>query len=330
MSVLDVFSSDAFGLISMTEAINALPYKPSRIGDMGLFASQGITTTSVMIEERNGILALLPTRRRGEPPSVGTGPGRTARSFTVPHIPHEDTIRPEDVQNVRAFGSSDETAGVAKVVNDRLSIMRQSHEVTEEYHRIGAINGTILDSDGATTIYDLFTEFGVVETEVDFVLDDAATDVRAKCLEVIRAVESGLGAAAYDHIHSFCDANWFEAFVGHPYIRDAYHRWRDSENLRNDPRKGFVFGGITFEEYRGTVSGVDFMPSDTARFFPVGVPSLFVSYYAPADFMETVNTVGIPVYAKQEPLPMNRGIRLHTQSNPLCLCTRPACLIKGT
>lgn len=328
--MLDIFATDAFTLQSLTAAINLLPYKPSRIGEMGLFRGQGITTTSIQIEEKAGILALLPTRRRGEPASLGTSEKRTVRALAVPHIPHEDAVRPEDVQNVRKFGSEDVLDGVTSVVNDRLTIMRQNHEVTEEYHRMGALHGNILDSDGVTVIYNLFTEFGVVETSVAFNTAVATTDIRARCLAVKRALEVSLGALAYDHVHAFCGATWFEAFIGHPYVQDAYHRWQDSANLRNDPRQGFEFAGIIFEEYRGTVSGVDFINASQARFFPVGVPNLFVTYYAPADFMDTVNTIGLQVYARQEALSMNRGVMLHTQSNPLALCLRPACLIEGT
>ncbi len=56
----------------------------------------------------------------------------------------------------------------------------------------------------------------------------------------------------------------------------------------------------------------------------------FETVFAPADFTETVNTIGKEVYAKQEPRKFNRGIDLHTQSNPLPICYRPGELVKGT
>ena len=49
---------------------------------------------------------------------------------------------------------------------------------------------------------------------------------------------------------------------------------------------------------------------------------------APADFNETVNTLGQLLYAKQEPRKFERGTDLHTQSNPLPMCHRPALLVK--
>ena len=51
-------------------------------------------------------------------------------------------------------------------------------------------------------------------------------------------------------------------------------------------------------------------------------------YFSPADFNETVNTLGQPVYAKQEPRKFERGTDLHTQNNPLPMCHRPGVLVK--
>jgi len=151
-----------------------------------------------------------------------------------------------------------------------------------------------------------------------------------KCIDVARAIEEALGAQMYTGIHCFCGADWFDALISHEYVKDAYHRFQDSVNLRNDPRKGFEFAGIMFEEYRGSVGGVSFVDSSTAHFFPTGVSGLFKTWNAPADFIETVNTIGLPIYAKQERMKFDKGIEIHTQSNPLCLCNRPSVLIKGT
>jgi hypothetical protein len=67
-----------------------------------------------------------------------------------------------------------------------------------------------------------------------------------------------------------------------------------------------------------------------AYLFPVGVPGLFQQYNAPADFVETANTIGLPRYAKQAvDQQFARWVMLHVQSNPLPICTRPRVLIKG-
>jgi len=87
-------------------------------------------------------------------------------------------------------------------------------------------------------------------------------------------------------------------------------------------------GGIFFENYRGKIGSTNFISDTEAQIFPVGAPSLFQTINAPADYIETVNTVGLPFYAKQERMAFDRGISINTQSNPLNVCTRPRTLIK--
>jgi hypothetical protein len=102
-------------------------------------------------------------------------------------------------------------------------------------------------------------------------------------------------------------------------------------------RNGFAFGSIVFEEYVGKASYLDgagisqtrdFIAEGEAHAFPLGTVDTFATYFAPADFNETVNTLGQLLYAKQEPRKFDRGTDLHTQSNPLPMCHRPAMLVK--
>lgn len=335
--LLDIFSGSAFDVMSLTDSINRIPYKPSRIGKMGLFESKGVISTMVAVEEKDGVLSLLPTKARGGIPSVAAAEGRTVRNFVVPHIPLDATVRADEVQGIRAFGSDDALQGVAQVVNDKIASMRQSHEVTLEYHRLGAIKGLVLDADGTTVIHNMFTEFGCTQSVISEGVHNNAFDftaatpaVKATCMEIVREIEANLGGMPYDHIHAFCDATFFDALTNEAGVVAAYARWEDGRALRDDMRKGFTYAEITFEEYRGGIGTVPFIEAGYAYFFPVGVPGLFTTAFAPADFIETVNTVGKPLYAKQQVMDFDKGIMIATQSNPLCLCTRPMALIRMT
>jgi hypothetical protein len=362
----------------LTNAILKLPYKPARLGELGLFQDKSVPTLTVVIEEKNGVLALLTTQERGSQSPAAKRTMRKARSFVIPHIPYDDQVLATDVQGVRAFGSENETYTVAGLVNDRLMEMRQAHEVTLEWHRMGALHGVILDADGQSVIFNLFNEYGLGtpgtwavpvgyssgytagpdtggdfefgagqyyldiggypstiaglnagQHQYTFVFSDPTTNMRALCISIQRDIEKTLGMANYDHIHAFCGANFFDSLIDHDDIRATYLNWFQAQSLRQDLRKGFEYGGIVWENYRGLVSGQQFQDANSAIIFPVGVPNLFQVYYAPADFVETVNTMGLPLYAKQEPLPFNRGITIHTQSNPLAMCCRPLVLVKG-
>lgn len=335
MPTLDIFSNSAFSLTSLTDAINKVPFVPGRLGQLGIFDESGVSTTSVMIEEREGSLSLIETSPRGAPATQNLHNKRKARSLVVPHIALEDTVLADEIQNVRAFGTENALEGVQNVVNLRLAEMARKHDATLEHLRIGAIKGQVLDADGTSVLYDLFGEFGVTQhTEIDFDLDNATPAkgaVRKKCHDVVRKVEDELGAAPYTYVHAFCSATFFDDLVSHPEVEESYRRYQESAFLRAGlVRKSFEYAGITFEEYRGKVGSVDFIADGKAHFFPVGVPGLFRQYNAPADFVETANTIGLPRYAKQAvDQEFGRWVKLHTQSNPLPICTRPKVLIKA-
>ncbi len=330
MLTLDIFNNEAFRTRELTDAVLGVDYVPNRIGAMGLFEEKGVSNHLIEIEEKNGTLRLLQTQPRGGPAPVAHRSKRNLIPFRIPHIPLEDAVLAEEIQGVRAFGTADQLETVKDKVMERLAEMRQSFEATHEYHRIGAIKGIVYDADGTSVLTNLFTAFGLTQTSVAFALGTTTTDVREKVLTVVRAIETALGGVPYTSVRAFCGKTWFGKLIKHTDVKEAYALWRDGEARRNDPRAGFELAGCTFEEYRGRVNGQDFISDDEAAFYPVGVPGLFKMYYGPADFMETANTPGVAVYAKQERMDLDRGVRLHCQSNPLAICTRPAVLVKGT
>lgn len=329
-NVLNVFTGDAFSCVAMTESINKVPYKPSRLAS--LFKFKGVETTSVAIEEKAGKLSLIPAKKRNSGETTkASSVRRKERVLSCVHLPFEDAVYADDVQNVRAFGSADKLETIADKVNDKLESMRGSHEVTHEYHRIGAIGGIVLDADGSTELYDLFDEFGLTKQVIDFALDDPLTNVKFKCSEVTRYIEGKLGAQTYSGITAQCGAGFWNMLVSHPAVVKAYERSQEGKFLREDQRTtGFEFCGIFFEAYRGSIGSVPFIPDGKARFYPEGVTGLFAHWGAPANWQETVNTTGLPVYAKQVPMRGDIGVDLWSQSNPLIVCTQPEVLVEGS
>jgi hypothetical protein len=93
---------------------------------------------------------------------------------------------------------------------------------------------------------------------------------------------------------------YYDAFVAHPKIETAFDRWENGSFFRDDLRsRGFTYQDVLWQEYHGSIGGVDFIDSDEAYLIPLGVQDLFIVRNAPADYMETVNTTGLPYYAKQ-------------------------------
>lgn len=326
------FNNPAFEMAELTKAINLLPNNYGRLREMKIMPVKGVRSRTVIVEMKNGILTLLPTKPVGSPGTVHKMAKRNVRSFVVPHIPHDADILPEEYDGLRSFGSEDDVMALSQLMNDKLQSMRVNHGITLEHLRMGALKGEILDSDGST-IYNLYDEFNITPFEVDFELSDVDTDVKQKCIDLLRHMEDNLLGEAMRGVHVLVSQEFFDALVDHPKVREAYERWRDGELLRTDMREGFNFAGVTFEEYRGRSLDIEgntrrFIAASEGHAFPMGTLNTFETLVAPADFIETTNTIGQLLYAKQEERKFGRGIDIHTQSNPLPICYRPAVLVK--
>ena len=328
------FDNPGFSMASLTAAINLLPNRYGRLEQLGLFPARPVRTRQIVVEERNGALNLLPTQTVGGPATLNIRDKRKLRSFVVPHVPLDDVVLPEEVQGVRAFGLETEMESVASVLAYHLQSMRNKHAITLEHLRMGALKGVILDADGSV-LHNLYVDFEIPAKTVNFALNVDTTNVRNKCVEIIGHIEENLRGEFMTGVRCLCSPEFFEKLVGHAKVEKAYENYAQGAMLRDDVRTGFAFGGVVFEEYRGQASNVAgsvvrFIAAGEAHCFPLGTIDTFGTYFAPADFNETVNTLGEPIYAKQEPRKFERGTDLHTQSNPLPMCHRPGVLVKLT
>jgi hypothetical protein len=334
MPSLDIFNTDAFSVSSLTAALNK-PTEgqavPSVIDALFLPGERGISTTTAWVERRGDTLALVPAAERGAPGDTVSSARRDAVPFNAIHLPTVGGINADQVQNVRAFGSESEQQVVERLVQDELERMRRNLAATITYHRMGAIKGQVLDANGSSVLLDIFTAFGVSQQTMSMELDQSGTDVRAMILKAKRLSEKAIaGSAVVDGYVALCGESFFDLFIDHETTKAAFDRWMDGEMLRNDPRSGFSFGGVVWRELYGRVGAVDFVGENDAYLIPLGVPDLFITRWAPADYMESVNTLGIPYYAKQELRRMGKGVDMEAQSNPINLCTRPRAVIKLT
>ena len=337
MSFLNPFAGSGFDVISMTMAINRIPDVARYIGfleRMGIFTPYPITTVNFAAEEYAEKLNLLVSQPRGGvAPKNETGKAKL-RDFRVPHFPLEDVIKPDEIQGVRAFGTENQVTTAEAVMSKKLAQIRKKHDLTKEWMRMHCLKGIVLDGDGSTLL-NLFQEFQITAPSViDFALQDNATDVNAKVRSVINYIEDNLLGDVYTGILGLCSRTFYDAFIGHPTVREAYTYFSTPQPLSADVSKNFTFAGVTFIPFNANTTSPDgtvrkFVTDHSVHFIPQGTQNTFVEVNAPADFMETVNTPGLPFYAKQEPMKYNRGIEVHTQMNYLPFCARPELLIRG-
>jgi len=333
MVMLDIFNNSAFSTVELSEGIQNTPNNYGRVGQMGLFMPKPVRTTTVSIEINNGVLSLIESSARGSAGAVNKRGKRSLKSFSVPHFSLSDTILADDVQNIRAFGNTGELEATVDFINERMSEMSSKHDITEEWLKVTALRGTVLDADGSVLL-NLFTDFGVSETVKFFNFASDTADIKKTALDVKRHIEQSLKGDTMTGVHALCSSSFFDKLTSHPVVEAAYAYQQGITAQRNDLRKGFTWQDITFEEYVGTATDADgtdhpFIPDGDVRFFPVGTNSTFRQYWAPADMMQFVNTPGAPRYASIEMLDHDKGIEVQTQMNPLPICMRPAVLVRG-
>lgn len=324
-----------FDCTEMTAAVNKLPALP--VYFRRLFEVKGVKTTTVSLDIRKGRIVLIGDSERNTAPEslAGRGAKREWMHLSCAHLAMSDTLAPEDLQDVRAFGST-EPISVAEVYNDKMQQLKDNLAATMEFHRLGAIKGVVLDANGTTVLHDIFNTFGVTKKKMDISFPKTAADdanpILTSILNAKRHVEAAMGGTPFSHIECIIGSDAYDMLTSHKLVREYFERWLSNrENFgNNDYRKrGFPYGGLTFVERSDVVGGQTMVAAKKGHVYPVG-PGIFKQYHAPADWMETVNTIGLEYYARMDEKPKGRGFDLEVQSNPLTLCTYPEALVELT
>lgn len=338
---MDIFNDDAFSLVSMTAAIEKMPNVPTFLGNLGIFGEgEGVATNTVTIEQRGMTLSLIPTSQRGTEPPMGTTDKRTLRNFSIPRIAKSDQVFAHEIQGVRSFGTEGELVTAARLIAQKQAKLLTEVELTLEYHRLGAIQGILIDSDGST-LYNYFTEFGITApTEIDFDLDNAAAAEGALMLKIQaakRAAIRALGASYVPGVTKFlwlCGDTFYDQFTSHPDVRVTYKNWEAAASLRGSVGAAFDtfrFGEMDWHNYQGTDDNSTVaIPATKAKLIVQGVPGLYRRVNGPHSSLSTANTIGRPIYSSLiRDEKRDEWVQPEVYAYPLHICTRPEVLLSG-
>lgn len=340
MATMDIFNSDAFSMVSLTEALNEQEFQPSFLRNRGIFTPRRVRTETVAIESKSGVLSLIGTSPRGAAPESSSTGKRSVKDFRTVRIAKSDRITASELANIRAFGSETELAQVQTEVADRLNgpagLMRDI-ELTWENMMLGAIQGIVVDADGSV-IENYFDAFGVTQDAViDFDLDNAdpaSGAVRKKCNQVIRQMmkaAQGAWVPGRTTVEAVVGDAFWDDLTAHPEVRQTYLNTQQAQDLRNDvgmAYEQFTYGGIRWVNYRGTDDGSKVaVNTDEAKFYPVDAPGAFLMAYSPGEFFDTINLPGQDVYSLVIPdQKRNAFVDVEVYSYPLPIATRPKML----
>ena len=340
--MLDIFRNDAFNVVALTARVNDLPYVPGQIGQRGYFQEDGVATLTLAVERS----AKETLRLVGPTPRGGQGETRTFHdgdlvNFTIPHFQREDSVLADEVQGRRAFGSvagnDDQVESVLQRIDMKVGVHLRDFDLTVEHQRVGAIKGIITNKAGGV-MANLYTTFGITAPD-PIVLD--LSDEELNLWDLGRQIQyryEDLIDGPYDGIDAWMGRDAFDQFVKHKYNRDAYKILQDRNLLLGKgPIDEVDLYGINWMRYRTGAratqanAGSPYLAANEVRFVPrVQNSGAFLTRYGPADYMETVNTIGLPRYLKQWAMGNDKGVNLEVQMNVANICTRPDWLIAGT
>lgn len=84
-----------------------------------------------------------------------------------------------------------------------------------------ALRGIVKDG-ACTTLYNYFTEYGLAQISVDFLLGTAGTEVQGKVRELLRAMEDNLLGESMTDVHALVSREFFDKLIAHPKTEEAY------------------------------------------------------------------------------------------------------------
>ena len=338
----DAFNSDAFSLITMTEAISRMPYVPQTLAAMNLFEERGVATTTVSVNTKNRTLTLVPAVNRSAAPMAPSQPIPHNKADVIPipnltRLTQEDTILSHEVQDRRRWNSENELLSVMDLILERTEDMQRNLRATLELHRLGAARGIVIDADGSTELFNWFTIFNVTPAATVFFdfANAVAPEVLNTCHALRRSMVRASGNAMTENtpIVALCGDNFYDDLTGHPEVRDTYANWSAASSLLGNDGTfrvfgAFRFGEINFINYRSTDDGgaspAVGIPTEEAAFFPLLRGEMFRTYWMPHETFESVNMPGREMYAQVVPdRDRNAFVKYFLDSYPMFMNRRP-------
>ena len=326
---------NGFKVTDLTEELVSIPNEYGLIGQLGIFEVEPVTQHTVTFEHSDRVIGLIGDKVRGERNNVSKDPTRVMRAYAIPHFPLDDYITPQDVQGQRAYGEE----GVERkeaVQMRKLETIRKSHAITLETARAKMITSGDIYAPNGTVVGNVYTDFGVTRKEVAMDLTNAATDVLAKQRVIVDHIQDNIASGETPtEIIALCGAGYFDKYIAQAGVKEAYKFYTSTqEPLRNGNWTQFRHGDVTLLRYTGKFKDaagntVELIPTEEARYLPLGTMDTFKTYFSPANKFDLVNTLGEQAYVFIYEDAKGSKIEIESESNLLNIMRRPQCVVRA-
>jgi hypothetical protein len=347
---LDIFRNDAFSQANLRLIPQSDDFTPGAIGAMNLFTPRFINTTVVLIYMEHGQLHLIPATDRGAPEIMATRKTGEFFALETARLAKTDSVRAAEMLNIAnpAFPMLQRLRDAGVLVRDRFAQLRKDMEATRELHRLGAVQGKVIDADGTRVLFDFYTAFGISQpayVDVDFDglgEEDLAFEFQENfATPMYRAMQVRQGGIMVPQfrIGAFVGDGWWNKLIRHPALREIWKSQQVGRTiamnvnpLATPPRwTSIEFAGVEWIHYMGAVSGPLRIADDEARFFPIGAPDTFEVYFSPGETLSSVQGLGQEAYSilRIDPRDDPEFIDISERSYPLYATLNPGVLLRG-
>jgi hypothetical protein len=325
-------------MATLMGTVNAVPFEPSYVGDLGLYHYQPSSTRINEIEFDGQTINLIQSTPPGSPGQSVTLNRRNVKAVTAPRIAEEITINAMEVAAIRGLSTTQLETVQTRADRKILNAVRNLR-TTLEFHRVGGAIGVLLDADGSTVIQNYFSILGVSQPTYNVAFGTSAAQkfivIAAALLNMLEDALGNLAPGGQKPI-VLCGRTFWQRFIADSSVVTAFQYFesnkKGSDPLRDDLRyDDFEYGGLIWRQWRGqAANGAGrFIPDAQAQLLIPGVPGTYEAYFCPPeDQASKVNTPGIPIYPTVKVLDHDMGYEIRLQSNPLHVNTRPAAAIQ--
>lgn len=334
----DYLNDPRYSVRNLSDAIVNIPNEYSVLSDLGLFPEQGIATTYVEIEVKNGTLNIIPTSMRGAPAPYVKRDNRNLRVMKTLFMQLNDKLVPSDLQNLPAFGDPSGFDMFDRLLAERMAKMQAAYRQSHEFLRWGALRGDVLDADGSTVLYNCYTEMGEEQADFDFLFGTTGSNGPTNAVtEVRRYMRKNLLGETMQRMLYLCSPGFMDSLRNHPAYIKVWEQQQGAANPIIDGFDSFRSGNDLFVEHDGeatyvaadgTITTHQFIPDDEALGVPLGTQQTFRSYFAPAEMMDAVNKPGQSMYMSLKALDHGGGVEVHTESAPLFVVQKPRLVVR--
>ena len=334
--VLDMLMGPDFSSVQLTRWVNQdFTTNNYFLTRLGFAPGEGLLGTKRTFSTGDIKYRLVSSVPRGAPPSqVAPDRGET-RVLEAKHFKRMAHVNADELLDLKRFDSLT-PVGVLELLNAKVAKVKEEFNQTHEHLLFGLVDGLVLDGDGQTVLYDYYDWLGVARPAAMAVNFSGMTADTTKMVDFAtklkRAQAEGMGGALPGGAQTIilCGDDLYDATYGSPERRAALRLGVTGNPRAVDlmvetvPEGAFSYAGAVWVNYKSPPGSPLKIGPREGRAFLNNVADLFQTHYAPADTIENVSNIGLPLYVLREPTEQTlRRLTTEVQTSPLPVCTRP-------